>query len=207
MYPTVEVNAHLARIVDVNVIVGGFTHENPDDVQLVLVQQGGPQVTLMANAGGSTDVSNLFLTFDDEAADPLPDEAAMTGQEYRPSVHGSVSQLPSPAPPVAGNTALSAFDGVPMGTTWRLFAFDDDDGAASTGQFTFWRVEFVYATTAYPSELPVAGAATVQDVDVTLHGFTSTYPADLDLLLVGPTGAQVTLLSDIGGSEDPDNIG
>ena len=50
-------------------------------------------------------------------------------------------------------------------------------------------LEFVYATTAYPSELQVAGVGTVQDLDVTLHGFTSTFPADLDLLLVGPTGA------------------
>src|ERR1041384_3693754 len=39
VFPTVEENPHLARIVDVNVVVGGFSHENPDDVQLVLVQQ------------------------------------------------------------------------------------------------------------------------------------------------------------------------
>ena len=159
----------------------------------------------MANAGGSTDATNTFLTFDDEAADPLPDDSALSSGTFRPAAYGTVSQLPSPAPPVNGNTSLSVFDGSPTGTTWQLFAFDDD-GTAATGQFTFWRVDFVYATTAYPSQLQVGGVGTVQDLDVTLHGFTSTFPIDLDLLLVGPTGAQVTLMSDTGGVEDPDNI-
>ena len=39
-------------------------------------------------------------------------------------------------------------------------------------------VEFIYETTPYPSELQVSGVGTVQDLDVTLHGFTSTYPED-----------------------------
>ena len=60
-----------------------------------------------------------------------------------------------------------------------------------------------YETTPYPSELSVSGVGTVQDVDVTLHGFTSTYPDDVELLLVGPSGQQATLMSDAGGFREP----
>ncbi len=47
---------HFARILDVDVEVSPLTHTNPDDIQLLLVRDDGPQVTLMANAGGSSDL-------------------------------------------------------------------------------------------------------------------------------------------------------
>ena len=48
----------------------------------------------------------------------------------------------------------------------------------------------------YPSVITVTGGGVVQDVDVRLPGLTHDYPEELDILLVGPNGRKVMLLSD-----------
>ena len=53
----------------------------------------------------------------------------------------------------------------------------------------------------YPVMLNVAGVTgPIQHLAVQLSGLTHTYPSDLDVLLVGPAGQRVMLLSDVGGS-------
>jgi subtilisin-like proprotein convertase family protein len=59
----------------------------------------------------------------------------------------------------------------------------------------------------YPSTIPVAGlSGTVTKVTVTLTNFSHTFPADVDILLVGPTGANATILSDLGGATPVTNV-
>jgi hypothetical protein len=54
--------------------------------------------------------------------------------------------------------------------------------------------------TPYPSTITVSGmAGPVSDVDVRLNGFSHGFANDVDLLLVGPSGANLVLLSDPGG--------
>lgn len=56
--------------------------------------------------------------------------------------------------------------------------------------------------TPYPSIIRVAGYASskvIARVTVTLHGLKHATPDDLDMLLVGPSGKSVILLSDVGG--------
>lgn len=57
------------------------------------------------------------------------------------------------------------------------------------------------ATTPYPSTIAVSGLTgnVVTKVSVQLNGFTHGYPADVDVLLVGPGGERVMLMSDAGG--------
>jgi len=51
----------------------------------------------------------------------------------------------------------------------------------------------------FPSTISVSGVTgTVTKVTVTLAGFAHTYPADVDVLLVGPTGQTLLLMSDVG---------
>lgn len=58
----------------------------------------------------------------------------------------------------------------------------------------------------YPSTITVAGlSGTVTKVTVTF-AVTGTFPDDLDVLLVGPTGAMSLVMSDAGGSGDPVNV-
>ena len=53
--------------------------------------------------------------------------------------------------------------------------------------------------TPYPSTLANTNPGLVTDVDVYLNNVNHGRAADLDLLLVGPGGQQVTLMSDAGG--------
>lgn len=52
----------------------------------------------------------------------------------------------------------------------------------------------------YPSTIAVSGVSgIVNKVTVTLLGYSHTWPDDVDVLLVGPTGQKVMLMSDCGG--------
>jgi len=53
----------------------------------------------------------------------------------------------------------------------------------------------------YPSQIVVSGVGTsLTGLTVTLRSVGHTFPADLDIALVGPTGAAIVLQSDCGGS-------
>lgn len=71
---------------------------------------------------------------------------------------------------------------------------DADGGGAGTGY-------------AYPSAITVSGlSGTITDVNVTLNGLTHTWPDDIGLLLVGPSGQNIVLQSDAGGSADVSGV-
>src|SRR4051794_15413556 len=53
----------------------------------------------------------------------------------------------------------------------------------------------------YPSVIAVSGLqGTVTDVNVTLSGYTSSFPKGVDVLLVGPGGEKTILMADSGGT-------
>jgi subtilisin-like proprotein convertase family protein len=54
----------------------------------------------------------------------------------------------------------------------------------------------------YPATVNVRGEPTngLSRVEVTLYNLTHAYPADLDILLLSPSGAKIMLMSDAGGS-------
>lgn len=59
----------------------------------------------------------------------------------------------------------------------------------------------------YPTQIVVQGLpANPSRVTVSLHGLTHTYPDDLDVLLVGPQGQAVLLMSDAGGGYDLSDV-
>ncbi|MCC7373803.1 MAG: immunoglobulin domain-containing protein [Verrucomicrobiales bacterium] len=56
--------------------------------------------------------------------------------------------------------------------------------------------------TVFPSTINVAGFnGTVGRIAVNLHGVSHTFPDDLDIVLVGPGGQKVVLMSDAGGDQ------
>src|SRR2546426_3882 len=56
------------------------------------------------------------------------------------------------------------------------------------------------AGTPYPSTIAVSGiGGTISNVTVTLRNLSHTYTRDIDVLLVGPTGQKVIIMSDAGG--------
>jgi hypothetical protein len=55
------------------------------------------------------------------------------------------------------------------------------------------------AASLYPSPITVSGVGTqLTGISVTLNNFSHFYPADVDVLLVGPGGQNVMLMSDVG---------
>jgi subtilisin-like proprotein convertase family protein len=59
----------------------------------------------------------------------------------------------------------------------------------------------------YPSTIPVAGlTGAVTKVTATLTGFSHTFPGDVDILLAGPAGQRIVLMSDIGSGTDAVNV-
>src|SRR5262245_6001605 len=59
----------------------------------------------------------------------------------------------------------------------------------------------------YPGTITVDGlSGSLASVEVRLMGLTHSFPADLDILLVGPTGAGVVLMSDAGADANVFNV-
>lgn len=63
------------------------------------------------------------------------------------------------------------------------------------------------AATPYPSTIAVSGVTNdVTDVNVTITGWSHTWPSDVDVLLVGPGGQKVMLMSDAGLNTPVDGV-
>jgi len=59
----------------------------------------------------------------------------------------------------------------------------------------------------YPSTIDVAGfIGNIVNVTVTIYGMSHAYPDDIDVLLVGPGGQEVLLMSDVGGDPNINNV-
>ncbi len=142
-YPSViEVAGFGGTVGDVSVTLHGLSHEFPDDVDVLLVGPGGQAVGLMNDVGGGDEVTELEITFDDEASSFLADEDPLASGVVVPSLGvggagtccGFQGIAPAPAPPY--ETTLSVFDGTDPNGEWSLYVFDDasgDTGSLSGG--------------------------------------------------------------------------
>ncbi len=112
---------------------------------------------------------------------------------------------------------------------WRLYVRDDEaqdtgslaswtlivhtmnhDGAPHVREFSGPGISFpdtIGNAAPWPSSLNVRGITEpVTSIEVRLNGLSHTYPADLDIILVGPNGEACVLLSDKGGDADITNL-
>ena len=117
----------------------GFTHDFPSDVDILLVGPQGQKSILMANAGGQRkySVTNLVLTFDDDAASTLPIYTGLVSGTFKPTDgYAAIGypnlpfEFPPPAPAANSNSpaALSVFKNTDPNGTWKLFVVDDVSG-------------------------------------------------------------------------------
>jgi subtilisin-like proprotein convertase family protein len=143
-YPSpVVVSGLPTQTTDVNATISGFTHGFPSDVRILLVSPQGQGTELFHEAGGSTSVSNVDLTFDDAAADTVPDP--IVSGTYKPTqVLGSCLppniDYPPPAPANPYGMDLAGFNGADPNGTWNLYVVDDthvDSGSIDNG----WSLE------------------------------------------------------------------
>ena len=96
-YPsTLEVSCVPSPLTQLSVTVSNLSHTYSSDVDVLLVGPTGQAIMLMSDAGGGNALMYVTLTFDDTAADALPDRFAIGPGTYRPTDYDSTDLLPSP---------------------------------------------------------------------------------------------------------------
>jgi extracellular elastinolytic metalloproteinase len=194
-YPSANTVSGIGTSVsDVNVLLNGLSHTWPDDIDILLVGPQGQNLKILSDAGGSTDVVNANVTFDDSAAGLVPDSGPLATGSYRPSDYEAGDTFPAPAPAPSGATTLATFNGTDPNGTWNLFVVDDAGG--DTGSITGWCLEIV---TAGPTPTPTATATAVPtNTPTPTATATATAPAPTPTATVPPTDVQ---LSGVNGTQ------
>jgi hypothetical protein len=127
-------------VTKVTVQIFGFAHGFPSDVSILLVGPQGQNSILMAQVGGSarTPVTNVDLTFDDDASSNLPLESQLVSGTFKPTTNTFSFSYPPPAP--STNEIMGAFLGnftsVEPNGVWNLFVVDQyptDSGVITGG--------------------------------------------------------------------------
>jgi uncharacterized repeat protein (TIGR01451 family) len=158
---------------------------------MILVNPAGQKVVLMSDTGGGHSITNLNLTFDDNAASGLPDTAQIISGTYKPTDFEPGDNFPPPAPAGAVSTFLSAFNGSNPNGNWSLYVVDDATG--DSGLISSWSLSI---TTISPAGPAVNLVVTVTDSpDPVFVGSGLTYT--LTLTNRGPSTATGVFLTDI----------
>jgi hypothetical protein len=158
-YPSaINVSGLTGTITNVKVTINGYSHTFSDDVGMVLVGPTGAALAIQDGAGDDPDMVNITYSFDDSAANPLPNLTAWPAGTYKPTAFYAGDEFPAPGPgtvygnpgPAGGGTATfaSTFNGTAPNGTWNLFVADfvgGDDGGISGG----WTIEIT--TSAAPN--------------------------------------------------------
>ena len=122
----------LARVV---VSLTNFSHPWPSDVDALVVSPAGPTTLLMSDAGQGA-VSGATFTFDDAAAQALPQAGSLVSGNYRPASYSTNAVLPAPAPGGPYGSMLASHLGNSPNGQWSLFVRDDvfkDSGQIANG--------------------------------------------------------------------------
>jgi hypothetical protein len=121
---------------------------SPDDLDLLLVGPDGRRIVLMSDAGGTSEVGGLNLTFDDDAPVPAPDLAQLSSTSYRPADYEPGEAFPAPAPGGAptGDTLNAFYGGLPNGI-WKLYAVNES-GASFGSIAGTWSLTIQSSTSA-----------------------------------------------------------
>ncbi|MFO1476457.1 MAG: M6 family metalloprotease domain-containing protein [Verrucomicrobiota bacterium] len=152
-YPLTNFVTLTGEILKATVTLSNLSHTYPSDLQVLLVSPQGQTVLLMSGAGSYDAIANYTLTFDDDAAGPVPPYSWFGSGSYQPSQYGAITSLPG-APPMPYGTTLSVLQGANPTGTWLLYINDDSylDGGTLTGgwqlnialwppvQFASWNV-------------------------------------------------------------------
>ena len=210
---------------NVTVTLSNITHTFPDDWDILLVGPTAANLIILSDVGGSDDVTNRTITLDDAAAATIPDSTTLNSGTFRPTNIGAGDTFPAPAPAPSANTTLaSTFNGTNPNGTWSLYLVDDlgaDMGVISNGWSLNITTDMTSATsfsngvaihggdgarsraTPYASSIVSNGlTGAITSVTVTLNNINHLNPDDIDIILVGPSGKRIVLLSDAGGTGD-----
>jgi subtilisin-like proprotein convertase family protein len=221
-YPSqVMVSGLPGAITKVTLSLNGFSHSVARDVDILLEGPGGQKFVVMSDAGLLA-ANNLDLILDDAAAASLP--LILVSGTFKPTNYPdslTADTFPAPAPvgpydspaPTGSATFASVFNGSSANGAWKLYVVDDLGG--DTGSISSWCLTITTdasfcnpeaitinddsAGSPYPSEILVSGlSGLITKVTVSINGLQHSFPTDVDLLLVGPGGQNLVVLSGAG---------
>lgn len=215
-YPSSIAVAGLGEpVTDVTIQLNSVQHTWPDDIDALLASPDPSRnLIFMSDAGGSNAMNVVFLWFRDAHSTPLPDFTAIEAGMYRATNYLAGDSFPEPAAePTAAATFAEAFYGAPANGTWQLFVVDDTNG--DSGSIDSWTlgiaapprgmacntdgltVPTLGAATPYPSVVNFPVTGTVSRARLHLRGLSHTWFSDLDIMLQGPGGQNLTVVSDV----------
>ena len=166
-YPSmINISGVSGRVSKATLTLKGFTHAFPHDVNVLLVSPSGSNVLVMSHTGGGHAVTNLTLTFDDDApAGRLSDKNPITSGTYTPSSYEGPVSLPGTAPARTYATNLSGMKWSNPNGFWSLYVYDDstgDFGAILSG----WSLNVTTIATVGPVMDLAVGMTVPASVDV-----------------------------------------
>lgn len=145
-YPSsITVNNTLGEIWDLWVVLEGFNHSSPEDVDILLVGPDGQQGIVMSDAGGWQPPPyevRVSLLFRDDLI-PRLGEFSIASGEYSPTDYGGTTDFfapPAPAPPYT--LGFGHFFDRKANGEWTLYILDDS-GFASGSIAGGWKLFIV----------------------------------------------------------------
>lgn len=136
-YPaTITVSGMPGSVQKVTVTIASWSHTFPGDVGLLLVGPGGESAELLSDVGGTLDVADVTIVFDQDALETFTAAAQIVAGTFRPFVGGAGEAYPAPAPAGPYLSTLDVFNGTAPNGDWQLYVFDDvggDSGAIAGG--------------------------------------------------------------------------
>lgn len=124
----------------VRVKINGLTHDEINDVDILLVAPDGTKVLLMSDVGGLAAVAGIDLVFDD-AYPPIPAGPLVSGTYAPTNLDDALGtddfDAPAPLPPY--ESSLASLTGKAGNGAWHLYVMDDFGGDG--GSITSWELE------------------------------------------------------------------
>lgn len=176
-------------VTDLNIELHDFQHQQPNQVDMVLVSPGGQSATFMSDTGGALPLLiPVTITLDDAEDTSLPQIGPLVpGASYSPFNYDTAPPDDfglTPAPSSAA--ALTAFDGTNPNGTWKLYIVDDEDSA--TGTLGSWCLQITSSSgptpTAFPTSSHTATVTHTSTPSATATATATTGPQRLYLPLV-----------------------
>ena len=183
-----------------------LTHTFTSDVDITLESPSGTIIAITTDNGGGNDNVLAGTTFSDNATTPISD-----------IVFANNVAVASAQP----EGAFGAFRGEDPNGTWTLHV--GDDTATDSGTVVSWGLTITPANPAptfdpvvtasgspgtaimdnatVQATLDIAGATSICDITVTTD-IAHTFPGDLDITLVSPTGTTTVITTNNGGTND-----
>lgn len=219
LYPSsVVVQGMTGPITDVNITLYRVTHPSPEDIDILLVSPSGDHVMVMrgvCGGPGAPDVVDFTWIFDQQVLSSMPAGGPCDGFAYRPSSDGQ-QIWPAPGPAGPHGVSFDDFNGEQANGAWELYVYDH--GSGYTGDMeggwsltvTTGPVDTAIPATGtfgpagpYPAVRTISGeTGVITDVNVSIDRVWHQRPDNLDLLLVGPHGEKVVLMSDACGTRE-----